>query len=211
MPLIQNLPLLLPTKALSDIQSVEMCWELGQVAQPPITDQDISAEPRFDGWRLFISLLGKLPKSLPHLRYLHLTLRGVWFPPQMAVNDLVRHSEPAMLQPLDEMVRELYRASGWSNPRYVVAIPTNVFRARTPLDNHTAEEISEDGFQPAPKRRLVWRSLEPEGACRSGLQDEAGYWLESDLEGVFLLRERNSTIFNPSRPPLPSIALAGDW
>lgn len=210
MPLIQHLPRLLPSRALSDIQSVEMCWELGQVAQPPITDQDISAEPRFDGWRTFKSLLGQLPMSLPHLRYLHLTLRGIWFPPQMAVNDLVRHSEPAMLQPLDEMVRELYRSSGWSTPRYIVAIPANVFRARTSLDNHILEDGSEGGSQPAPKRKLVWRPLEPESARRSGLHDEAGYWLESDMEGIFLLGERTPS-YNLSRPLLPSIALAGDW
>lgn len=208
MPLIQHLPSLLPANALSDIHSVEMCWDLGQVAQPPVTDQDISAEPRFDGWRMFLSLLDQLPKSLPRLRYLHLTLRGVWFPPQMAVNDIVRHSEPAMLQPLDNMVRELYRTSDWGTPRYIVAIPTNVFRARMSLDSHTPENGPEVLFKPAPKRRLVWRSLEPESADQSGLENKSGYWIENALDDAQLLREQAILL---DRVPLSSLSLAGDW
>lgn len=208
MPLIQNLPSLLPANALADIQSVEMCWDLGQVAQPPVTDQDISAEPRFDGWRLFLSLLGQLPKSLPRLRYLHLTLRGVWFPPQMAVNDIVRHSEPAMLQPLDEMLRQLCRSSGWDATRYIVAIPTNVFRARMSLDSHSPKDGPEIPFELAPRRRLMWRSLENEGADQSGLENKSGYWLDNALDDVQLLREQATLL---DRVPLSSLSLAGDW
>lgn len=208
MPLIQHLPSLLPANALSNIQSVEMCWDLGQVAQPPVTDQDISAEPRFDGWRMYLSLLNQLPKSLPRLRYLHLTLRGVWFPPQMAVNDIVRHSEPAMLQPLDEMMRELYRTSGWSSPRYIVAIPANVFRARMSLHSHTPEDEPEALFESAPKRKLVWRSLEPDSADQYGLENKPGYWIENALDDVHLLREQATLL---DRVPLSSLSLAGDW
>lgn len=111
-----------------------MEWDLGMVAQPPVTDQDISADPRFHGWRTYLSLLEKLPKTLPRLRYFHITLGGMWFPPQMALNDRIRLSEPAMLQPMDEMVRNFYRNSGWDTPRYIVAIPASVFRARILLD-----------------------------------------------------------------------------
>lgn len=206
-PLFLQLPRLLPAQAVSDIQSVEMCWELGQVAQPPVTDQDISAEPRFEGWRRFLSLLEQLPKSLPHLRYFHITLRGIWFPPQMAVNDLVRHSEPAMLQPIDEMVRELYRTSGWSSPRYIVAIPGNVFRARMALDSPALDDGPEAVFQLAPKRKLVWRSLESESRGHSTLKSEPGYWLESALDDRV---EEQASILEV-RFPLPSINLAGDW
>lgn len=207
MPLILHLPRLLPAQAISNIQSVEMCWELGQVAQPPVTDQDISAEPRFDGWRMFLSLLEQMPKSLPHLRYFHLTLRGIWFPPQMAVNDLVRHSEPAMLQPIDEMMRELYRTSGWNSPRYIVAIPGNVFRARMALDSPALDDGPDSVFQPAPKRKLVWRSLEPESPGHFELKDKLGYWLESALDD--LIREQASIL--EVSLPFPSINLAGDW
>lgn len=184
-----------------------MCWDLGQVARPPVTDQDISAEPRFDGWRMFLSLLEQLPKALPGLRCLHLTLRGNWFPPQMAVNDLLRHSEPAMLQPIDEMVRELYHISGWSSTRYIVAIPSNVFHTRVSLISPALDHGSEVILEPVPNRRLLWRSLEPERFGQSDMKNEVGYWLEDALDNV---REQAS-VFRVDRVPLPSLALAGDW
>lgn len=150
---------------------------------------------------MFLTLLNQLPKSLPHLKYLHLTLRGIWFPPQMAVNDMARHSESAMLQPLDEMVGELYRASGWSTPCYIVAIPANVFHSRVLFDTDTPEESPD-----APKRRLAWRSIEPESTYQSVSQEKVGYWLEE----VPLIREQD-TPFHLNRITLPSLALAGDW
>jgi hypothetical protein len=207
MPLNLHLPRLLPTQALSLIHSVEMRWDLGQVAQPPLTDQDVSSEPRFDGWRMFLSLLDQLPKALPRLRYLHLTLRGDWFPPQMAVNDLVRHSEPAMLQPIDRMVRELYRTCGRSSTRYIVAIPANVFHTRMSLISPALDHGSQVVFEPVPNRRLVWRSLEPESFGQSDVRNELGYWLEDALDKV---REQAST-YRVDRVPLPSLALAADW
>lgn len=213
MPLILHLPRLLPARAASDIQSVELCWELGQVAQPPVTDQDISSEPRFHGWRMFLSLLDQLPRSLPHLRYLHLTLRGIWFPPQMAVNDLVRHSEPAMLQPIDEMVRELYRTSGWSSPRYIVAIPTNIFRAKLTLDVHDSEDGPELDLEEAPGNpSLIWRSLGPQSPGQSEVVNNPGYWLDNALDDAPSFREQlEGSLFRVERIPLPNIALAGDW
>lgn len=217
--LIMHLPRLMPAKAVSDIQSVEMCWDLDHVARPPETDQDISADPRFHGWRMFLSLIDQLPKSLPHLRYLHLTLRGVWFLPQMAANDLVRHSEPAMLQPIDGMVRELYRTSGCSSPRYIVAIPANVFRTREILDSPAPEdELYYNGYEVddeeervsglMPKRRLVWRSLEPERSGQSGLKNELGYWLDNAVDDID--KSPDCTV-HLDQVYLPTIALAGDW
>lgn len=207
MNLIQHFPRLLPTQGLSYIHSVEMRWDLGQVAQPPTTDQDISAEPRFGGWRMFLSLLDQLPKALPHLRYLHLTLRGDWFPPQMAVNDLVRHSEPAMLQPIDRMVRELYRTSGLISTRYIVAIPANVFQTRMSLISPMPDHGSQVVFEPVPNRRLVWRSLEPKSFGQSDMKNELGYWLEDALDKA---REQASS-YRVTPVSLPSLALAGDW
>lgn len=208
MSLIRHLPRLLPTGALSVVHSVEMCWDLGQVAQPPVTDQDISAEPRFDGWRMFSSLLEQLPRALPNLRYLHLTLRGEWFPPQMAVNDIIRHSEPAMLGPIDSMVRELYRNSGWGSTRYIVAIPANVFHNRLSLISAALDHGSQAVFEPSPNRKLVWRSLvEPERLVQSGMKDDQGYWLEDALDK---LRDQTS-VFRVESVQLPSFSLAGDW
>lgn len=207
MPLIRHLPRLLPTEALSVVHSVEMCWDLGQVAQPPVTDQDISAEPRFDGWRMFSSLLDQLPRALPHLRYLHLTLRGEWFPPQMAVNDIVRHSEPAMLGPIDSMVRELYRKSGWSSTRYIVAIPANVFHTRLSLISPSLDHGSQIVSEPSPNRKLVWRSLEPEQTGQSDMKYDQGYWLEDALDKV---REQSS-LFRMESIPMPTLSLASDW
>lgn len=214
-----HLPRLMPAKAVSDIQSVEMCWDLDQVARPPETDQDISADPRFHGWRMFLSLIDQLPKSLPNLRYLHLTLRGIWFLPQMAANDLVRHSEPAMLQPIDGMVRELYRSSGWSSPRYIVAIPANVFRTREILDSPALDdEVDYNGYEVddeeesvselMPKRRLVWRSLEPEKSGQSGLKNELGYWLDNAFDDID--RSQNCVV-RLDHIYLSTMALAGDW
>lgn len=211
-----HLPRLMPAKAVSDIHSVEMCWDLDQVAQPPATDQDISADPRFQGWRMFLSLIEQLPKSLPHLRYLHLTLRGIWFLPQMAANDLVRHSESAMLQPIDGMVRELYRTSGWSSPRYIVAIPGNVFRTRRMLDSpalddevdYEVDDEQEGVLELMPKRRLVWRSVEPEKSGQSGLKNEPGYWLDNAFDEI---NRSQDCVVRLDRVPLPLIALAGDW
>ena len=207
MPLILHLPRLLPTKALTDIQSVEMRWDLGRVAQPPITDQDISAEPRFAGWRMFLSLLDQLPKSLPRLRYFHITLKGDWFPPQMAVNDMIRYSESAMLQPLDRMVRELYRTSGWSSSRYIVAIPGFVFHAMMSLRSPTLEDEYEVFFESVPKRKIVWRPIEPESPSQSGSGNELGYWLEDARDNV----RDQASVYVVDRDPLPSIALAADW
>lgn len=216
LPLIMHIPRLLPAQAVSDIQSVEMCWDLDQVAQPPVTDQDISADPRFHGWRMFLSLIDQVPKSLPHLRYLHLTLRGIWFLPQMAANDLVRHSESAMLQPIDGMVRELYRTSGWSSPRYIVAIPGNVFRTRRMLDSpaldddvyYEVDDEQEGVSELMPTRTLVWRSLEPEKSGKSGLKNELGYWLDNAWDEI---DKSQLCVVRPDRVPLPLIALAGDW
>lgn len=135
------------------------------------------------------------------------SVRGDWFPPQMAVNDLVRHSEPAMLQPIDEMVRELYRISGWSSTRYIVAIPANVFQTRMSLISPALDQGSEMILELMPNRRLLWRSLEPERLGQSGMGNEMGYWLEDALDDV---REQAS-VFRVDRVPLPSLALAGDW
>ncbi|KAK2596061.1 hypothetical protein N8I77_013569 [Diaporthe amygdali] len=210
MPLIEHLPRLLPTKALSDIESVEMEWNLGMVARPPLTDQDISADERFHGWRMFLSLLNQLPKSLPRLRYLHITLRGTWFPPQMAPNDRIRLSEPAMLQPMDEMMRNLYRESEWSTPRYIVAIPASVFRARMSVDDSTLEDGQEDIIEPLHERRLVWRSLESEMVGQLRSNSGIGYWLEEGIEDVNNLVHEQSSIWRVRTISVQPL-LAGDW
>ncbi|KAG8159478.1 hypothetical protein KVR01_011139 [Diaporthe batatas] len=181
--------------------------QAGLKPMPVVSDQDISAEPRFEGWRRFSSLLDQLPRALPHLRYLHLTLLGEWFPPQMAVNDIVRHSEPAMMSPIDNMMRELYQKCGWSSTRYIVAIPANVFHTRLSLISPALDHRSQVVLEPSPNRKLLWRSLEPERIGRSDVKDDQGYWLEDALDKV---RELTS-VFRVESVPVPNISLAGDW
>ncbi|KAL1856409.1 hypothetical protein Daus18300_010781 [Diaporthe australafricana] len=233
MPLIHNLRHLLPANALSGIESVEIKWDLGLVAQPPITDQDISADARFNGWRTYLSLLEKLPKTLPRLRYFHITLGGTWFPPQMALNDRIRHSEPAMLQPMDEMVRKFYRTSGWDTSRYIVAIPTTVFRARMLLDTPVLPEIPPLDLEEELERleqeileeeefeRLQQQKRLEQGAIFEPVSDRKLAWRSLDPESLgpswsnkevgYWLEEGIEEVVVFHEQMNQRIALAGDW
>ncbi|POS68951.1 hypothetical protein DHEL01_v212656 [Diaporthe helianthi] len=193
--------------ALKTVQAGLKCALFGTLHASNMRYQDLSAESRFEGWRMFSSLLDQLPKALPHLRYLHLTLRGEWFPPQMAVNDIVRHSETAMLGPIDSMVRELYRTnSGWTSTRYIVAIPANVFHTRLSLISPALDHESQVVFEPSPNRKLVWRSLESERNGQDYMNNREGYWLEDGSDKV----RRQMSAVHADGVPIPGLLL-GDW
>lgn len=176
MALVQNLGQVLRPKHLAMITSVEMSWNLGLVARPP-PDRDLSSDRRFSGWYTFISLLSSLTDDLPNLRYLHLSLLGEWFPPQMAPNDIVRRSETDLLQPLDEMVQKVF-FNGDLSHEINVAIPVRIFWTRSLMPDAKASARVEKGNDSCGVSDRVWRPLEKKTEDADHHEGhELGYWI----------------------------------
>lgn len=156
MSLLQNLKDLLPAEHLALMKSVEMIWELGQVARPP-SDEDLSTDKRFSGWYTFISLLDDIPSALPNLRYLHCSLSGQWYPPQMAPNDVVRRSKFDVLGPVGDMVRK-YFATNSMLEEVNVGLPAMLWLARLGADSR-ATQTFEKSHVPGEISNRIWHSL----------------------------------------------------
>lgn len=192
------------------ITSVQLVWELGRVARPPAGREDTISlsDMRFWGWRTFVSLVSSIPSTFPRLRSLILSLEGVWFPPQMAPNDLLRRFERDLLAPIDGMVEAILLGAvndansgghgdgnalstlslSSSSHEVLVAIPIPDF---TDASERSSEMDEEDYDQEEASAGHIWRSLsfqrltapggtapEAEGRGKEG-GNGMGYWITS--------------------------------
>lgn len=155
------------------MKSVEMTWELGQVARPP-NAEDLSADERFSGWYTFISLLEVVPSALPNVRYFHFSLSGKWYPPQMAPNDIVRRSKADILGPIDEMVRN-YFASNSKLEEVNVGLPAMLWLARLGTDSRTTQKFETSPI-PVEISDRIWHSLGHRDKQPGHEAIEIGYW-----------------------------------
>lgn len=173
---MQNLTKVLLAEHLALIKSVEMIWNLGQVARPPAHHTlDLSKDERFSGWYTFTSLLQSVPDAFPNLRYLHVTLSGTWYPAQMAPNDVFRRSKADLLDPVDEMVRRLF-IKNCALQEVNVGLPATIWLVRVKADSETTTryEQSRDLLDVSDR---IWRSLGPSLEYPSQEADKLGYWI----------------------------------
>lgn len=173
--LVKNLKQLLLAEHLALMKSTEMVWNLGQVARPPSTNMDLSNDERFFGWYTFTSLLKSVPDALPSLRYLHISLSGTWYPAQMAPNDIFRHSGPDLLEPVDEMVRSLFKKNR-TLMEVNIGLPSIIWLVRLKADSETTKTYEQSRVVLDVSDR-IWRSLGPR-LEQFGPEEaaEIGYW-----------------------------------
>jgi hypothetical protein len=100
-----HLPSLLPPQHLAAIKKVELIWDM-HPWDPPTPDKDYPrASVSLEG---YTAVIEALPKTLPNLRFLYLSLQGALQPPHVAVLDTkqVAIAEDLLL-PIDRLVTRL--------------------------------------------------------------------------------------------------------
>lgn len=78
--MFSQLPVLLPSTILENLTSVSLFWDLGWKQNRRVVRRIGDHPEYFTGWTDFQDLLARLPKTLPRVKNLHLSISAMFFP-----------------------------------------------------------------------------------------------------------------------------------
>lgn len=162
--LVLNLPKLILPERLASITAVEMLWHVhplrGALLDDP-PDSDLST---------FHSLLNSLPSTFPSLQKLYISLQGNWRCKQWSTSydDLLLRSESVIMNPIDEMVREM----GAQLMECIIALPLPLYNSRR---LRARGETLDLGWRIPPNLERLWRELPKRKTGQ--LEHLGGYWV----------------------------------
>ncbi|KAK8048788.1 hypothetical protein PG994_010518 [Apiospora phragmitis] len=179
--LVVNLPRLLTPSRLAAIRQVELTWSLAISSSGPDSHW-ASGVDGLEGGDDRLAMLSYLPKILPNLRYLYLSLRDIQPTREWKYayggQDMYDATEE-VLHSIDTMV---VRLTGLRDCR--VALPTRFYATRKQLDK--AGEIARNRWS-GPEPDVLWRSIDFTDAYTEGAANDqllCGYWIVHGYEDM---------------------------